>query len=207
MSLMLWQRPEEQREIGKILTSYGDIEYQLSQCVGAVTDDDNTAVRCLFRLRGGNLRIQIADALIRPAYKAVGLKDQYETALGAARYSTKIRNQYAHCHFISFEKAGLYFTDLEKAASTSEGDLRYSAQHIDLPLLKLQSAYVIYSFDWFYHLQGEYRLRAGKISIHNAEAPKIIDKPPLHNPIEEHPLPRPMTEGETPIQAAPREVR
>ena len=186
---MLYNFPEEQRLIGKILTTYGDMEYYLANCVGEVIGDRSSAVRTLFRLRGGNLRVQVADAICRPRFDAVGLKDRYDAALGAIRYSTKIRNQYAHCHFWNGKEAGLYFTDLEKAAATTTGSLTYSMRHIDLPLLARQNDYVEYAVQWLMYLAEEYQVRVGKRTTHEMKVPQIIEQPPLHNPPEEHPLP------------------
>jgi hypothetical protein len=203
MSVMLANFPEESKIVGSILTWYGDMEYQLMRCVGSVLDNNQAAIRCMFRLRGGNVRIQVADAIIRPSFNANGLKDQYESALGAIRGSTSIRNQYAHCHWLDGKKEGLFFTDLEKAAKSAEGDLSFGMRHIDLPLLKLQLGYVLYATQWTWYLHHEYRLRVGKSSIRTHVVPKIIPVPPLHNPIEKHPRPRPMKDDPPPPADSP----
>jgi hypothetical protein len=191
MTMALNGYPEEQRLVGKILTGYGDLEYLLAECMGKTIDDRQAAIRSLFRLRGGNVRLQVADAIIRPRMDAIGLKDSYDAALGGFRYSTKIRNQYAHCHWLDTGKQhGLFFTDLQTAAETAIGSLTYSMRHIDAALLKKQDCYLEYTFDWFSHLGAEYEKRAGRLASHDRKAPQIIGQPPLHNPREEHPLPR-----------------
>jgi hypothetical protein len=206
MSMFLFEHPEEQRVVGSILTRYGDLEYQWSQCLGKVLKDQEAAVRSLFRLRGGNVRIQVADAILRPAMDTNGLKDCYDAALGAIRYSTTIRNQYAHCHwFHSGEENSLYFTDLQKAATTSTGSLLYGMRHVDIPLLELQKAYLEYCSDWLWYLQHEYPVRTGQLANHIYKAPKIIGQPPLHNPIGEHPLPKRVIDDLPPQEEHPQE--
>lgn len=190
MSYGLYDHPEEQRLVGTILTSYGDLEYMLATCLGAVLNDRAAAIRSLFRLRGGNVRIQVADALLRPRMDAIGLKDAYDATLGALRYSTKIRNQYAHCHWYDGgEGFGIFFTDLQNAADTAIGSLSYAMRHVDLALLRLQDDYLQYAIAWLSFLAKEFEMRAGRSTSHDREAPKITDQPPLHNPIAEHPLP------------------
>lgn len=191
MSMFLREHPEEQRTVGYILTRYGDAEYQWAACAGEAINDKEVGIRSLFRLRGGSVRIQVGDAIMRPAMDKIGLKDAYDASLGAFRYSTQIRNQYAHCHwFNSGEKNGLYFSDLQKAATTSVGPLYYTLRHVDMKLLQAQSRYLDYTTDWLFFLVKEYLKKVGRSPIHDELAPKIIEQPPLHNPIEEHPLPK-----------------
>lgn len=190
MSIFLRHYPEEQRIVGRILTVYGDLEYQLAACLGEAINDKSAAVRSLFRLRGGNVRLQVADALLRPAMDSIGLKDSYDSTLGAYRYSTSLRNQYAHCHWFDGGKAGLFYTDLQKAATTAVGELFYSMRHVDRDLLQKQSEYLDYARDWLSYLCAEFEVRAGRSTAHDWNAPKIMEQPPLHNPREEHPLPK-----------------
>jgi hypothetical protein len=190
MSLSFENYPDEQRIVGKILTHYGDLEYLLATCLGQVLNDRAAAIRSLFRLRGGNVRLQVASAIMRPAMDAIGLKDSYDATLGAFGYSTKIRNQYAHCHWHDGEDSGLFYTDLYKAACTSIGPLSYSVRHVDKALLESQADYLDYTRFWLWYLVSEYAFRAGRSSTNKWPAPKIIVQPPLHNPREEHPLPK-----------------
>ncbi len=203
MALFLRNRPEEQKVVGQILTSFGDVEYQLSCCVGSVLNNPGAGTRALFRLTGGNVRLQVADAICRDAFEAINLKNEYEAALGAVRGSATIRNQYAHCHFWDGKEHGLYFTDLRDAASTAIGDLFFKMRHIDLPLLVKQVEYVQYAFHWLMFLHQEYEVRALRLSSQTFAAPKIIHKPPLHNPAEEHPLPKREKDDELPLKSPP----
>jgi hypothetical protein len=186
MSIFLENHPDEQRLVGQILTKYGDLEYVLACCLGQVLNNKGAAVRSLFRLRGGNVRIQVADAIMRPFMDSIGLKDHYDSALGALRYSTSIRNQYAHCHWYDCGDAGLFFTDMQKAAATVIGELSYSMRHTDKSLLELQSEYLSYNYTWLWYLTEEYEVRAGRSATHDWPIQKIKDQPPLHNPPAEH---------------------
>jgi hypothetical protein len=119
MPMMLNKFPDEARIIGRILTGYSELEYQLSMCAGLAIDNRVVAFRCLFQLRGENVRLVAADALMRSAYETIGLKDEYEACLSALRVSKSIRNQYAHAHWIGFDPEGLFFTDMEKTAKSA----------------------------------------------------------------------------------------
>lgn len=187
--------------IGRILTGFGDVEYQLARCTGLAIGNFRAAFRALFRLTGGDVRLQVADALMRPAYEKIGLKNEYEAMLGAFRHLKTIRNQYAHAHFMQTEKDGLFFTDMQQPAKTSAGLLRHPMRHLDVPLLEKQEYFAIYVSDWLWFLDYEYCLRDGQIPSHDWKAPKIIDLPLLHNLPEEHPFPTMFSDNESPPTA------
>jgi hypothetical protein len=133
------------------------------------------------------------------------LKDQYDATLGAFRYSTSIRNQYAHCHWYNGKAAGLFYTDLQKAAATAIGPLSYSMRHIDKPLLEKQCGYLDYTRDWLWYVAAEYELRVGRSTAHDWKAPQIVEQPPLHNPPDEHPVPRTRPDDQPPQEGHPPE--
>jgi hypothetical protein len=188
--------PEHARHIGYIIGNYGEIEYVTGACIGHAIKSRTAGLKAMFRMTGQNARIEAADAILRPAFEKQDLKNEYEGALGAVRFSRKLRNQYAHAHWLGFEKEGLYFTDMEDAAKGASAEIWYTMHHIDVPLLEKQSNYVHYALSWLVHLDHEYRKREGLISSHDWPAPKIIEQPPLHNPIKEHPLPRTVEDDE-----------
>jgi hypothetical protein len=188
--------PVEAALVGRILAEYGELEFELCVLLTSVFNDLDTGVRTLYRAKGENIRIQVADAILRPALTGVGLKNEYEAALGALRWCKTIRNQYAHAHWHGVRPVGgdgLFFADLDSTAEKSEGESVMEMMHVDAPLLKLQEAYMHYASKWLWYLDYEYRLRVGRLASHTYVAPKIIEKPPLHNPPGEHPLPRPAT--------------
>lgn len=198
MSIWLTNFKTEAALIGGILTRYGDLEYDWVSCLAVAIKNPDTAFRCLFRLRGGSVRTQVGDALMRPYYEAAGLKDHYETTLGAFRYATTIRNQFAHATFYDSKTAGLFFTDMEKAAKTATGNLMFEMRHIDIPILEKHKSYMDYAADCLAYLEHEALKRAGEQSSHIYQVPKVVERPLLHNPIEEHPLPSEARASEQP---------
>jgi SAM domain (Sterile alpha motif) len=80
----------------------------------------NDALRILFRVRGEGPRIEVADAVARPAYTQIGLGGAWGNGIGAARVCKNIRNQYAHCHWRRFPDEALRFINLDQEV-TSEG--------------------------------------------------------------------------------------
>ena len=76
-------------------------------------------------------------------------------------------------------------------------------KNVDETLLDSQETYMNYASMWLWYLADEYQLRAGKLTSHARKAPKIIEKPPLHNPAETHPYSIP----DSVAQAIPEEDR
>ncbi|HKY86720.1 MAG TPA: hypothetical protein VJL90_08180 [Pseudorhodoplanes sp.] len=174
--------PEEKDLVGSLVVGYGEIEFSLMSCVGLVCMDGdmNRAARVLFRVPGEAARINVADALLKPALMTVKLDGQWSNAVGALRHCKTIRNQYAHCHWTAFE--GLEFANLDEAAGSSEGVAMVKIRRIDLTLLRQQMGYFEYAVTWLYHLYGEYEKRTGKLPTQYVDAPKVVDPPPLYNP-------------------------
>jgi hypothetical protein len=104
---------------------------------------------------------------------------QLNTAIGAVRYSAKIRNQYAHANWVEREDR-LCFIDFEAGAKTHVGDIMLSLRAMDTPLLRKQEAYLSYAFDWLFFLQQEHQVRSGKLERNSCGVPKILDQPPLY---------------------------
>jgi len=154
-----------------------------------VLGNDSDGLRAFFRIPGEGARILVTDALIKPAYHAAGLTDQYNEALGAIKHCKNLRNQYAHCHWLDWPEEGLFFCDMDRAVKKAMGPLELRFLHVDAPLLEKQEEYFSYAFDWLWFLSNEYRERKGERSIRPHEAPKIIPQPSEHNPPEEHPVP------------------
>ena len=110
------QYEKEGRIIGRLLAGYGELEFELSNCVGSAIQDPDIAIKVLFRARSESLRIDIADALAYSKFKDIGLENQYADSFGAIRFCRKIRNQFAHCHWYNDPKDGLFFFDLQNAS-------------------------------------------------------------------------------------------
>src|SRR5258707_682232 len=110
---------EEGTIIGRMLLGYGELEFELLSCAAEVVGRD-VALKVLFRARGEKQRIEIGDAIVRPQFKGTQLETHYAETIGALHWCRTIRNQYAHSHWLHWEKEGLFFTSLDKAADANE---------------------------------------------------------------------------------------
>lgn len=188
--------PKEAAHIGNMLAGYGELEFDLARCLGAVLGDDSVGFRTLFRVQGESARIEVADAILKPTFHAVKLGDQYNETLGAIRWCKGVRNQYAHCHWIDFTPEGLFFTDLDKPVKKATGPLMLQFLQVDAPLLAIQEEYFHYTDQWLTYLFWEYRLRKGEVRSHTWTTPKVIPQPNENNPPDTHPCPLARTGGE-----------
>ena len=182
MAVVLSKHSAAAAVIGKILLDYTQLEFAFCQCVGSALNDQEAAIRCMFRLRGGDVRIQVGDAICRPRYDGIGMKDAYDAGLGALRYATKIRNQYAHAQWVDWDENNLCFVDLEKVARTAVGSMLVNLNRVDLQLLQTQEKYMEYSSDWLWHLHSMFEQKANRSPNYVFPPPKIIEQPNLHNP-------------------------
>jgi hypothetical protein len=174
--------PQEREILGTILIAYGEIEWALTVCLQqALNITASESTRILFRVKGESARIEVVDAIARPAFIKAQLGGQSGNAVGAARHCKKIRNQYAHCHWRKLDDGFLRFLNLDDEAEAAEGPLFVEAIHLNLDLLKLQRSYFIYALDWLYYLEEEYKKRAGRSTSHNQTEPTVIPAPPLYN--------------------------
>jgi hypothetical protein len=125
--------------IGDMLLAYGEIEFVLLSLVSQVLDDDvSTGTRVLFRVRGEGARMEVADAILRPAYRKADLEGKWGVAIGAAKHCKNIRNQYAHCHWqISSDERSLYFINLDAEVSSSSEKLQVTVipVHLETPAI------------------------------------------------------------------------
>jgi hypothetical protein len=183
MAILLYEFhdfPDEQEAIGKMLISYGELEFAILGCIGAILNSDMAqALRILFRVRGEGARIEVADAILRPAFTKVGLGGKWGNALGAARACKNIRNQYAHCHWQIYQ-GQLRFMDLDTEAQSPEGEVSVKFWPIDGPLLARQLEYFEYALQLLYYLHAEYQVKIGIEASHDLEEPKSITQPPRY---------------------------
>ena len=172
--------PREREIVGKLLIAYGEIEFALLSCLRQVLDNDvDTATRILFRVKGEGARIEVADAIMRPAFMRRKLGGKWSGAIGAARKCKAIRNQYAHCHWQLLGEPGkLYFLNLDIDAQAAEGPIKASHIPLLLSLLEKQETYFVYALDCLYYLEAEYKKLAGRSSSHDQVWPKSIPAPP-----------------------------
>jgi hypothetical protein len=178
---MLSGHPDEASLVGEILIAYGELENSLIDLLDAVLDEDqDTALRTLFRLRSEGQRLDVADAVARKWMTQQNLEGVYSRALGAIKRCKTIRNQYAHCTW--FPRDGrLFFIDLEATAKTAEGPCMLRPRRIDLPLLQKQREFFDYTEDLLVFVAESYRRSLGRGKRgRGEEAPKQLPHPDLY---------------------------
>ncbi len=195
--------PEEEAVVGRILLSWSEIEFDLAALLGDVLQDGNAAVRTLYRLRGPDMRLQVADALLRPAFSEIALLTEYQNAFAALNFSKRLRNQYAHSHWI--DGNGLFFFDLESGAKTRGGDVIVTYRPINAQLLRKQEEYLHYTSRWLWFLQNAYRNKAGVSPSQTVPAPTIVPQPPLDNRQAQSSRQSPTEGSEEPPEEPPAE--
>ena len=188
MSLMpaFDRKPECGIIIGRLLISYGELEYEWMTCLGTALGDLLTAVRVMYRMRSEGNRVEIGDAILRPYYAKLSLGETYEQAFGALNRCKQIRNNFAHSHWADND-LGLFYTAMEDAAKPRVGDGLLSFSHIDEPLLKRQEELFHYCRDLLWYLNGEAEVKTGKKKNHPHRLPQVLSLPPLCNPKETAP--------------------
>lgn len=168
--------------LGRILVSYGELELSMALLLGDVINNQQCALRTIFRIVGETARINVADALIRERMIRADLEDEYADTIGAVRYSVKLRNQYAHCHWTDApRKRGLYFADLQEPAKAHE-KFEFWHKHIDSALLWDQLCHMAYASDCLLAINLEYAARNRVGPDQNFAMPPKERQPPLHNP-------------------------
>jgi hypothetical protein len=177
--------PNEATILGRIMAGYGELEFSLAHCISQAIDDLDMTLKAMFRARGEKQRVQIADALGRKAYSALGLETQFSEAVAGMLFCSQIRNQYAHCMWHDDYTKRLGFVDLEEIVVPNAviADLKgLTIHHVDVTLLSEQEAYFKFIEQCFTFLNFEGRKRAGKLPSHPALAPKKVDRPLRHIP-------------------------
>jgi hypothetical protein len=169
------KHPKEAAIIGRLLAGYGELEFALGLCVTAVIGDIDVMVKVLFRSRGEEARISIADALVRHKFVGTPLYEPYQQAISDMQHCKTIRNQYAHCHFDGQDTDVLRFVDLEKTAkSTTDTVVKRTPLGLDV----LQAQEEFFGFvEWrLFWLSAEYDKAAGKTPIRTVTKPPAIEQ-------------------------------
>lgn len=159
------RHPEESRIIGLLVTGYGELEFLLAHCVGEIIDNRDVAFKVMFRARGEEQRVILADALARPILSEGAYRTAFEQTIAALRHCLKIRNQYAHCAW-GDDARGLWFVALEEnAKDNGPYDLTELTQHVlSLDLLREQEAFFVHTKNRLGALNLARQYEAGKIS-------------------------------------------
>jgi hypothetical protein len=178
--------PNEAERLGRILLSYGELEFLLAHLLGLVIEDQDSALRMVFRITGETNRISAIDAIMRPGLARLGMGARYADLKGAASHCTSIRNQFAHSHWADHHQAGLFYTNLQEAAKGTQS-FEYWWRHVDLPLLDSHVDFFEYALNICFHLEHELKAaRDAKLRGHPFPMPPKRSLPPLHNSPEEH---------------------
>lgn len=176
--------PDEAAIVGRLILAYGELEWTLSLCLAAVLDDAtwnerlNRAGRTLYRARGEEHRINVADALMRDRFKLAGLDPPYSEFIGDLRYCKRIRNQYAHCHWRVDENSLTLFSFEEGAKSND--DFTMQPYSLTLPVLKAQEAFFSFVWTGMMLLYRHYAHFAGHDKGELFAFPKKLDRPPMN---------------------------
>lgn len=174
------QYPEEGRLVGWLVVAFGEIEHGLAFCIGDALGDDDQAGRIMFRLKGEESRIEVADAIIRPVYEKLKIADAYNETLGAVRHCKTIRNQYAHSTWLPGSD-GLMFGAFEKGAKTRTGELKGTFTSISKDVLRQQLTYFTFTDYMLTYLPELRRWAAAGRSSPPPEAPARVPRPPLNS--------------------------
>jgi hypothetical protein len=178
------QFPRILATVGRILVGYGELEYGVLAAIEVVAHDYDALFKAMFRTRGETQRLEIADALGRHRFHAHGLGTEFEMAMGAVQYCRKIRNQYAHCHWL-VQQGRVGFVDLEELAKGNSviiGTSEMAWRKIDDELVTEQEQYFNYAGDLLFWVGEEAGLKTGKSQKHEYPKPRQVASPPLYRP-------------------------
>jgi hypothetical protein len=208
MLMPAFQRfPKEAAIIGRLLAGYGEVDFTLAMLAAKICGDEETILRAIFRMRTEGARLDLADTLIGPKLEPYPrLAGRYSYAIGCANWCRNLRNQYAHCHWSDDDSAGLFFTNLEKAADKASGFHRRWL-HVDVPLLEKQEEYFIHTRRCLWHLTSEWLAKIGEQQPYLWPMPKRVPEPRKHNLEAKHRAPWPSAVPTPPPKERPRRSR
>jgi len=180
--------PQEASIIGTLLAGYGELEYAVAQCLGEVLGSEDRSLKAIFRIRSEATKSYVADALMCSCFTAQNLSGEYLEARRAFDHCRSIRNRYAHCHWASDLKHGLFFTKLEDAAQ-GVGSFTPKWRRLNLEHLQAEHNYFSYAAACIWHLKYEFAVRIGKLASHSFPMPTIQPQPKLCNLLKRDTLP------------------
>ncbi|GAN82204.1 hypothetical protein [Acidocella aminolytica] len=159
--------PGEGAIVGRLLTGYTDIEYQLCFCAGMGGGDVAKAITDIYSKRGEKRRVDIAKQLGGAGYCAAGLGAEFVEAIEDMMLCRTIRNQYAHCIWHDRRVGKLAFAHMEDIASpTGPGadPINLAFEFVDMPLLNHQEQFFFYTRDTLNYLNYRRRQIVGEIN-------------------------------------------
>ncbi len=176
--------PEEGLIVGRLLTGYTTIEYQLCMCAGMGGAGVAKAITEIFSKRGETRRVKtIAPLLGGAGYAAAGLGAEFDEAIEDMLLCVTIRNQYAHCIWHDANEGRLIFAHMEEiAAPTGPGPdpINLTFHYVDASLLNEQEAFFAYVKCQFNYLNYRRRQIIGEIGAGaNISVPVKVRRPRL----------------------------
>lgn len=165
-----------------MLAGYGELEIDLAALVGQMLGDDEQGIRILYRLRSEAQRLDVADAILANACKALELTGFYSTTYGAIKWCKNMRNTYAHCLWVERDGSLCYF-DFETGARSATAEISVKTSPVSVPLLTEQAKYFHYTTECMQHLAHLHAKKTGRTSRLStvATAPKQQPPPKRHN--------------------------
>lgn len=173
--------PQEAALIGKLVTGYGELEYILALTVRWIINDQDVAIRWLYKSRGESQRISTAEALTYHVLRRHRHEATFAEAINGMRHCLAIRNQYAHATWVDSVSQGLKFTSMEgvvhQDGTASPSKLRM--RRVSEAHLVRQEAYFVYVQHQFEFINFEFQHEGGHISIQPCGAPSKVSRPNL----------------------------
>ncbi|MEG8021343.1 hypothetical protein [Sphingomonas aerolata] len=110
--------PREASLIGRLVLKYGELEWMLARVAACVNGDLDIVLKAMYRTRGELARLDIAEAFVGRRIKDAWISEIFSETFAAIDVCRKIRNSYAHAHWISGQEHQLGFYDLEHLAKS-----------------------------------------------------------------------------------------
>jgi hypothetical protein len=177
--------PAEAAIVGRMVVGFGELEVLTCKVADLATANSTIVLKALYNLKSTSARLDFARTIAAPIFEAEGLSAPFKVTLDGVDECRSIRNQYAHCQWADDPTAGLFFADLQKAASRSTWIVDW--KHIDVPLLETQESFFDDTRRALLFLQASMDCLNHGIS-HNHGIPEPLALPPQrkHNPASQH---------------------
>jgi hypothetical protein len=171
---------QERQVIGRLLIEYGEMEFDLCNCIAMGLNDLDMAFKTIFRIRGETSRIDIADAMGQKIYTSLGLGASFHDAIDATRFCLRLRNRYAHSHFYDDSSGKLAMVSLEEIAKKRAviKDLRgLTTKYLTTEILQSQEMYFAYTRASIEFVNYEGRFLRKTLTNRVFEAPQRLKTP------------------------------
>lgn len=167
--------------LGRLLTGYGELEFEMTLCVGAAVNDRDLTIRDMYQSRGEFARIRKAKTNLNRAAANQPLRELSARVLDDMDWCREIRNQYAHCQWWG-SSTPLSFINMEEVAEVIgvTGPLEGYKRSLDMQVLTEQEQFFGYVRQCFWHLTGLFEIQAGKPATLSVSLPDPMPRPRKH---------------------------